>query len=240
MVWIPGVDAAASPEHRLDRGDTPRIPSLSRDDLPLEEISSEPSRGDTLAVLLSGDGGWASLARTVGSGLAREGIPVAGLNSLSYFWTRRSPDRAARDLERIITRYRKLWHKGKVLLLGYFFGADTLPFMITRLSDPAKACVTGVVLISPTYQADFEIHVMEHLGWQSPDPDYPVLPELKKLRDYPVLCMAGAEEENCLCRDQSLPWIKTVLFPGGHHLGGDSEGIVNTILSNLFMKEVQP
>ena len=210
------------------------------EDLPLEEIPSGHSKEDILAILVTGDGGWADFIRNIGSGLAQKGVPVVGLNSLNYFWTLRSPDNAARDLERIMTRYLRLWHKKKALLLGYSFGADTLPFMINRLPDEARASVAGVVLISPTHQADFEIHILSHLGWQSLDRDYPVLPEVIKLKDYPVMCLAGTEEDDCLCGDHGLPWMKTILFPGGHHLGKDYQGIVNAIFSHLILKGGQP
>lgn len=218
--------------------DKPRLSSL--EDLPLEEILSEHSTSNFLAVLITGDGGWADLVRGIGFGLAQKGVPVVGLNSLNYFWTQRSPDEAARDLSRIMTRYLGLWHKEKVLLIGYSFGADTLPFMINRLPDDVRSSVAGVALISPTHQADFEIHILSHLGWQSRDQDYPVLPEVIKLKGSPVMCMAGTEEENCLCRDHSLSWMKTILFPGGHHLGKDYQGIVNAIFSHLLLKGGRP
>ena len=43
---------------------------------------------DTFAVLLSGDGGWAGLDKEVAAALAARGIPVAGIDSLRYFWQR--------------------------------------------------------------------------------------------------------------------------------------------------------
>jgi type IV secretory pathway VirJ component len=36
--------------------------------------------------------------------------------------------------------------------------------------------IMGMVLISPSHQADFEIHIMSQLGLESRDTDYPVLP----------------------------------------------------------------
>jgi hypothetical protein len=39
-----------------------------------------------MAVVVSGDGGWAGIDRDLGEELAREGLPVVGLNSLQYFW----------------------------------------------------------------------------------------------------------------------------------------------------------
>src|SRR5262249_51182676 len=50
------------------------------------------SSGDTFAVLLSGDGGWAGIDKEVASRLAAHGIPVAGVDSLRYFWAPRTPE----------------------------------------------------------------------------------------------------------------------------------------------------
>src|SRR5574340_1003203 len=50
------------------------------DDLPLTVVVS-PQPGDTLAILLSGDGGWSSLDRVLSSALAERGMTVIGWNS---------------------------------------------------------------------------------------------------------------------------------------------------------------
>jgi len=41
--------------------------------------------------------------------------------------------RIAADLERIIRSYSAAWKRPKVLLIGFSFGADALPFLYTRL-----------------------------------------------------------------------------------------------------------
>ena len=72
-----------------------------------------------MAVVISGDGGWAGLDKEVAGALAAKGIPVVGVNSLQYFWTARTPDGIARDLERILRRYLALWNRQEVMLIGY-------------------------------------------------------------------------------------------------------------------------
>jgi type IV secretory pathway VirJ component len=59
-------------------------------DLPLFEIPAQKP-GDTLAVFLTGDGGWAQLDRSVAALLAQKGVAVVGLSSLKYFWHARTP-----------------------------------------------------------------------------------------------------------------------------------------------------
>ena len=55
----------------------------------------EPRVDDTFAVLFSGDGGWAGSIVTWRMSLASRGIPVAGWDSLRYFWTARTPSGVA-------------------------------------------------------------------------------------------------------------------------------------------------
>ena len=73
--------------------------------LPLVEVPATRGMSDTLVVFVSGDGGWAAIDREISKALADDGMPVVGLNALQYFWTRRTPETASRDLESIISRY---------------------------------------------------------------------------------------------------------------------------------------
>ena len=105
--------------------------------------------GKTLAVMISGDGGWAGIDKDVSKALSAKGIPVVGWNSLQYFWTARKPDAAARDLERILRHYLAVWSKQEVLLIGYSFGADVLPFFANRLPADLLEQVRLVALLGP-------------------------------------------------------------------------------------------
>jgi len=97
--------------------------------VPLTEVRADGSRDKRLAVMLSGDGGWAQLDRTIAATLAKHGIDTVGWDSLSYFWKAKTPEQAATDLGRVMSHYLSSWHKDRVLLIGYSFGADALPFM---------------------------------------------------------------------------------------------------------------
>ena len=93
------------------------------------------STATLLAVVLSGDGGWAEIDKSISAGLSTAGVPVVGWSSLDYYWTPRSPERAAGDLARIIEHYTTAWQKARVLIVGYSFGADVAPFLVNRLPD---------------------------------------------------------------------------------------------------------
>ena len=203
-------------------------------DLPLEEAIPSENHGDYLAVIVTGDGGWATIDKEIAANLSKEGIPVVGLNSLSYFWTKRNPEMCAKDLERIIRHYLDHWRKEKVLLIGYSFGAEVLPFMINGISADLRQHIQSLALIAPSPSADFEINVGDWINQGSANPVYPVLPELKNLKEIPsVVCIGGSDETDGLCREIKLPWVKTIILPGGHHLGGDYRRLTQTILENI-------
>ena len=126
-------------------GDEDRVVRIADvTNLPLVEVRARGTPASMLAVMFSGDGGWASIDRDVGEQLASRGIDVVGLNSLRYFWTRRTPDGAAADLVRILRHYLAAWHARRIVLLGYSRGADVLPFLASRLPrEPARPCRRG-------------------------------------------------------------------------------------------------
>jgi type IV secretory pathway VirJ component len=204
-------------------------PSVSG--LPLVEIPPR-APGDLLAVIVSGDGGWAGLDREVAKDLSDKGIPVVGLNSLQYFWTARTPEGAAADLERIVRHYMAAWNRRQLLLIGYSLGADVLPFMADRLPPDLLGQVRLIALMGPGRMASFEFHLSDWLGGSGGD--RPVLPEVAKLRGKPLLCLYGDQERDSLCT-QLGDLGKAVAFHGKHHLGGDYGTVAERIL-----QEVQP
>jgi type IV secretory pathway VirJ component len=198
--------------------------------LPLVEVPAKGSGGgELMALIVSGDGGWAGIDREVAGALAAKGIPVVGLNSLQYFWTARSPEGTAKDLERILRHYLTAWNRQKVLLIGYSFGADVLPFAANHLSADLLEKVKLLALLGPSRKATFEFHVSDWLG--GGDSGSPVLPEVKKLAGHPpVLCLHGAKEDDSLCPELTPALGRSVELPGSHHFGGDYEALAALIL----------
>ncbi len=195
------------------------------DELPLREVAGQP--GDTLAILLSGDGGWAGLDKELAAALAARGITVIGWDSLRYYWTARTPDAAANDLARIITHYRSALKRNKIILLGYSFGAEVLPFLVRRLPTELKTQIEKVVLLGPGTHAHFEFKLTDWLG--GTDAGLDIKSELARLADLSVLCVHGAEERDSLCPKLEPGMGKSIALPGGHHFAGDYLGLANLI-----------
>jgi type IV secretory pathway VirJ component len=202
-------------------------------DLPLIEVPATPPVDAYLAVMVSGDGGWAGIDRQVSEYLAAHGVAVVGINALKYFWTARTPEEASRDLARVITCYLKKWQKEQVVLIGYSLGADVLPFMATRLPAKLHAKIRLLALLSPGRQAAFEFHLSDWIGGRETGPQYPIGPEFAKLGGLPKLCFYGAKEKETICRDPSGPSTVAIPLRGGHHFGGEYALIAERILKAL-------
>jgi type IV secretory pathway VirJ component len=197
----------------------------------VETPATGPSRS-LLAVILSGDGGWAAGDKQMAAALAEKGIPVVGFDSPSYLAVKRTPDGAASDLGRLLQHYLSAWHKQQVLLIGYSHGADMAPFMVSRLSPDLRNRIRLLALLGLEDRASFQFHLADIVTEFRHEGDLPVLPEMQKLRGMTLLCVRGSNESKSLCSqlDPSLARVET--HAGGHRIAGnEGKDVVDLILS---------
>jgi type IV secretory pathway VirJ component len=200
-------------------------------DLPLIEV---PGNGDLglLAVYLTGDGGYHGTDKGIAQGLASAGIPVAALNTRKYFGTARSPESAAEDLARILRHYLEAWHARQFITIGYSYGANVMPYLLTRLPQDLRTRLRAVVLVSPTEWADFHFHITEWLG-VSHSTRYPVTPELERLHGTQVLCFYGASDGETIGPRLDPSLVTKTEIPGGHLVGKGTQLIVEKIVETI-------
>ena len=227
--WLPQYLGAYRSLTKKQVAEAPPPPPPSLGDLPIVEVASTVP-GDTFAVLLSGDGGWAGLDKEVADALSAKGIPVAGLDSLRYFWTPRTPQGLATDLDRVLRFYAAHWKRSKALLIGYSQGADVLPFAVNRLPAASKQLVVETVLMGLGEKAAFEFHLGNWVG--DDDGGMPILPEASKLSASSALCLYGQDEDDSLCPKIPPGHVHSIALAGGHHFDGDYDKLVELILSN--------
>ena len=187
--------------------------------LPLVEVPARPGSpgGDVMVVLLSADGGWARFDQELAARLAAEGYPVVGWNSLRYYMTPRSPGAAAADLGEVMRVYGERWHRRRVLLVGYSFGADVLPLVAKRLDPADRADVAGLVLLGFWRDAEFKFRPRE---WRGRITHYPTLPFVRRIRDVPILCIGGEHDTRSVCGDIGSPNVTSrTIEEAGHGLG---------------------
>jgi type IV secretory pathway VirJ component len=201
--------------------------------LPLVELPAAP-RGHLLAIVLSGDGGWRDLDKTIAEQLQSDGVSVVGWDSLRYFWSQKSPEQTARDLSAVIDHYVSRWGASKVALVGYSFGADVLPFAYDRLSPEAKKRVVLLSLLGLATAADFEIRVAGWLGEPPSKNALPTEPALAAIDPTMIQCFYGANEDDSACpfllQNHETEVIRTA---GGHHFNHDYGVLTRRILEGF-------
>jgi type IV secretory pathway VirJ component len=223
---------------RLAAANTPPLPPppASLAGLPLVEVpatgaaAAEPEK-DAFAVMLSGDGGWAGLDRKVAAALSAKGVPVVGLDSLRYFWSRRTPQGLAGDLDRIVRYYASHWKRRRVLLVGYSQGANVLPASFNRLPETSRHRVAQVVLIGLEHKAAWQFHIGNWIG--APGDAQPILPDASKLSADTTLCLYGDGDGDSLCPDLPAGSVTAEVMPGGHHFNGAYDELAARILARL-------
>lgn len=230
---LPGLRAAARSLGE-QKGVALPPPPGGLEDLPVVELPAKPdgdSDDDTFVIFVSGDGGWAGLDEEVADALAAQGIPVVGLDSLRYFWTERTPQGFATDLDRIARFYAQRWQRQRVVLIGFSQGADVLPAAINKLPAQTKQNLRMTALLSVGKLADYEFHVSNWLG--SDDEGLPIAPEVQRLPAGTTVCIYGQDDQDALCPSLPAQAAKRVALPGDHHFKGDYATLAKVIMEQL-------
>jgi len=208
-------------------------------------------RGDVVAIFYSGDGGWRDLDQSLGKIIASHGIPVEGISLLQYYWREKGPEDSAADLDALITRTLAQNGKKRVWLIGFSFGADVIPTIVSKLSPEGRSRIAQIVLLSPSKDANFEIEMEGYISaregkwktwtqnffqWVNPVKHYDAMPPLVALDNHPpVICYYGVQDkEETICADPTLPsWIKVYEKTGDHHFDYNYEGLAQQMIHDL-------
>ncbi len=236
----------------LSHAITTAPPPAAVADLPLIEIpvkntgdnTAVPMTNTVLAIMISGDGGWAGIDRDLAKIISRSGVPVIGFDSLRYFWKERTPESTTRDLERVIRYYQAQpqWHRAKIQLIGYSQGADILPFVVNRFSADVRSQVASVVLLGLGKRAAFEFHVSNWIG--SASDGLPIVPEVMKMPARLGICIYGASDDESVCPSLTAMRapVRVLRLAGDHHFDGAYDKLAAHILGSIEMpvKEAAP
>jgi len=200
-------------------------------DLPLKTVPTP--RGSLLAVVLTGDGGWAAGDRSLAAAFAQEGVAVVGLSSPRYLARKPTPGEASADLARILRHFLAAWHPDRAVVVGYSRGADIGPFMVARLPADVRSRVALTALLGPGPMASFRFALLDILRNHTRSGGLPVTDEVAKLRGIPVLCIYGQRDTGAICPSlQSSGLARAVVRSGGHAVTGkDGPPLVRTILA---------
>jgi type IV secretory pathway VirJ component len=200
---------------------------------PILEVPADSGR--TVALLLTGDGGWADGDRALAHGLARDGIAVVGLDTRAYLrGAPRTPESTARDAQGILERYSSAWHRDRLALIGYSRGADLAPFVVSRLPVALRRRLALVTLIGFADRASFEFHWKDVVYQARRPTDLPTRPELERIRGTPILCVYGQGEKDSLCPALDRSLARVVQHSGGHVLDRTSGTAVAALIASAL------
>jgi type IV secretory pathway VirJ component len=205
------------------------VPTVA--DLPLYATAAAGvNAAGRVAVLITGDGGWAGIDQDLSAALAARGVPVLALSSVRYFWHAHTPEETAADVGRVMRRALQQWHGQRVLLIGYSFGADILPAVINRLPDDMRQRLESLSLLGFSPNANFEISVAGWLPGRR-STGAPTAPELARIGDLPVLCVYGEGEADSPCPTLQAANVRGAEIGSGHHFSGRAVEIATAILN---------
>ena len=229
------LDAAVQrrlPAHRLpqDCGGCGESQAEFLADLPLVENGLPQPQGKPLAIIVTGDGGWASIDRDIGGAMNKSGVNVVGLNSLQYFWSEKTPEQSAKDLDRILRWDQDAWQPSSIMLIGYLLGAEALPFMVNNLPADQQSRIGTVAMLAVGHDATLAVHVSDWLFSGKHD-GLPIKPEADKITVANRMCFYGEEETaDSLCPMLDAAKFTIIKTKGGHHFDGDYNFLADAIL----------
>ena len=147
---------------------------------------------------------------------------------LKYFWDKKTAQKTATDISKLIHTYQMLWKKKKVLLVGYSFGADVMPFVYNNLDKSLQAEIINISLISPSAKTDFEIHLMVMLGSRGGGESVPEA--INKISNKLITLLFGNDENEFPIKELTIRNYVSVKLTGGHHYDGDEANVVDAVL----------
>ena len=222
----------AKPGPAVTKIPTNTAPTVDISALPLAELPvGHPSK--LMAILLSGDGGWRDLDKTIAEDLQQQGVPVVGLDTLRYFWSKKTPQQTADVVAALIQTFMTKWHADKVALVGYSFGADVMPFAYNLLPPSLRDHVVLISLLGLSKSADFEISVRGWLGEPPGSDALPVLPQATKIPARLIQCFYGQDETDTACPALAQLGAETFRRNGAHHYDGNYGALADAILAGL-------
>jgi len=193
VVAAASVTAGAAEPPLIPTVTTIRTRMGSQADIYLYPPIVPPKPGTAAVIFFSGDWGWRPLQQEMASHLVREGRCVVGIDSTAYFGRKLEPIDWARDLKTLKAYANEkagLPAESPVLLIGFTFGAELIPYMLNRGGTEGFA---GALLIGPDREGQVIFRASVSLRLPSPpDETFDVSEELRRMKPMPVVLMEGA------------------------------------------------
>jgi type IV secretory pathway VirJ component len=199
--------------------------------LPVTAEAPAGSDKRPLVLFITGDGGMKKFSVSMMDAFTQEGYAVVALNSLKYFWKKKTPEQAAADVAALLRHYGDQWGHRDYWLVGYSMGADVLPFIFNSLPAAMQAQASQLVLMSPSQFTDMEVHIAGMLGKTSKS-GMDVAAAVNRIIKPPLLLLFGEGEDDFDLKTLHISHYKTIVLPGGHHYDNEAGSVVQAIIKN--------
>lgn len=199
-------------------------------DLPIKEWGTADQT--PFILYISGDGGFNKFSTDLCTALSRTGYHITAMNAKSYFWGKKTPEQTTADISAYLERALANQPNRKLVLLGYSFGADVMPFIVNRLKKTIKNRLSSVVLISPSTSTDFQIHWSDMFGGNTKR-NMDVVAEINRLTVPKLSTFFGVEEKDFPVTSIHLPNYSNQVLPGGHHFDGVTGELAKMVVNEL-------
>lgn len=199
--------------------------------LPLK-IWENNNQNKPILFYLSGDAGLGPFSKSICENLHQKGFDVYALNSKVYFWNEQNPKKTAQILSEFIeTKFQKHQNK-ELVLIGYSFGADALPFIINQLPKKTKQKIHQLIFLDPYETADLEIHY-KNLLFENVEGKWNTIPEINQLENLHLSIILSDYGKQYPYQKITLPNKNIIYLGGNHHFNRNYTLVTQTILKQL-------
>jgi len=207
------------------------ITNSNAQDFPVKEWTTSV-QDKPLIFYLSGDGGFNKFSNSLCEGINKKGFDVIALNSKSYFWDKKTPEQTTTEIGNYLVKKLTGRKNQQVVLIGYSFGADVLPFILSRFPKDIHDKILVSYLMASSGSTDFEIHWSDIFGGNSKR-EMDVVTELNKLVNDKIVIISASDDGHLALNKITLKKYTHEVLPGGHHFDGDTDEIIKVILNDM-------
>ena len=152
--------------------------------------------------------------------------------ALPIFYSKKTPEQTTIDFGNYLLQKIKVRTNQQIVLIGYSFGADVVPFILNRLPKNIHDKVIVSFLMASSGSTDFEIHWSDILGGNSKR-NRDVVSEINKLNGDRIVIISASDDHVLDINKITLNKYTREVLPGGHHFDGDTDEITKVIIKHV-------
>ncbi len=207
--------------------------SSENPDFPVRELDAK--NDSPIIFYLSGDAGFNTFSKSLSDELFKRNYDITALDSKSYFWKPKTPTETTNKISEYLNEKLKGRKNQKIILLGYSFGADVLPFIVNKLPQNLHQKIVSVILLDPSKTADFEVS-LQGMILDKARGDYEVLPEINKMKVPKTFAILSDIGIKFPVKKVIIPNFTTSHLPGNHRFNYEYNKLANLISQNIQSK----